>query len=348
MKKYHKLLLVTAISATLFSCSHQPKALSTSQSVVFESSREATNFPLYVEELKAYARLNGISEQTIKTAFTGIHHVEHVIAADKNQPERKITLNEYLARALAPARLALAKEKYLQYYPELSNAARATGIPQHYLLALWGVESGYGRYQGKEDIISAVATLAFEGRREAFFSKELISALTVLDKGYISKDKFKGSWAGAMGQCQFMPSSLLAYGKDGDGDGIIDIWNNTDDVFASIGNYLATVGWQANARWGNKIALPKNFIATQAGLDAEKAKTIAEWKKLGITITDGKDTDAANQLAWVIIPDDESSQAYLVYNNFKTLMHWNRSYSFAVSVGLLADSVVAIDINSDK
>ncbi|QIQ21763.1 lytic murein transglycosylase [Zophobihabitans entericus] len=349
MKQYTKLFLSLAISAVLISCSdNQLRAESTKDEIIYTDSRDAEHFPQYVEELKQYARLNGIDEETIKIAFTDVYHIDRVITADRNQPEKKSDLNEYLTRVLSENRLKTTQQKYTEFRSDLATATEQTGVPGNYIVSLWGIESGFGRYQGNEDVISAVSTLAFEGRREKFFGRELLAALTVLERGYITKDKLKGSWAGAMGQSQFMPSSLLAYGKDGDNDGVIDIWNNQHDVFASIGNYLATVGWNAQDRWGNKVNLPKNFDISLTGLDNNKAKTIAQWQKLGVVITDGKLTPAKETNAWVILPDDEPAKAYLVYNNFKTLMNWNRSYYFALSVGLLADSLDTKTTGSTK
>lgn len=315
--------------------------------VEFNLPREVTNFPLYITALKQYARLNGISEATIEIAFKDVYHIDRVVNADRNQPERKLTLDDYLARAASPARIKLVKQKYLQYHSQISHASLLTNVPQPVILVLWGVESGFGRYQGNEDIISALATLSFDGRREQFFNKELLAALKILDKGYISKDKFKGSWAGAMGQNQFMPSSYLAYAKDGDGDGIIDIWTNMYDVFASTGNYLASVGWQAGNGWGNKVSLPKQFNINQEGLDNSKSKTVSQWLKEGVIVTDEKMLPESDTQAWIILPDNNLDKAYMVYNNFKTIMHWNRSYYFALSVGLLSDQLMGANLTNE-
>lgn len=315
--------------------------------VEFNLPRKVTNFPLYITALKQYARLNGISEATIEIAFKDVYHIDRVVNADRNQPERKLTLDDYLARAASPARIKLVKRKYLQYHSQISHASLLTNVPQPVILVLWGVESGFGRYQGNEDIISALATLSFDGRREQFFNKELLAALKILDKGYISKDKFKGSWAGAMGQNQFMPSSYLAYAKDGDGDGIIDIWTNMYDVFASTGNYLASVGWQAGNGWGNKVSLPKQFNINQEGLDNSKSKTVSQWLKEGVIVTDEKMLPESDTQAWIILPDNNLDKAYMVYNNFKTIMHWNRSYYFALSVGLLSDQLMGANLTNE-
>ncbi|RKS86969.1 membrane-bound lytic murein transglycosylase B [Orbus hercynius] len=350
MKLIKALVLIGGI-AVLWGCASQSEQTSNEikTSVIgFDKPREVHYFPDYIEALKHYAKTQGINDKTIEIAFTDVHFVEHVVQADKNQPEKKSTLDEYLTRAVSPTRIKLAQQKYLEFHDQIRNATLLTHVPQTYILALWGVESGYGKYQGKEDIISALSTLAFEGRRETFFTKELMSALTILQNGHIEKSQFKGSWAGAMGQNQFMPSSYLAYGLDGDGDGVIDIWNNMSDVFASTANYLATVGWQANEGWGNKIKLPDNFDSQLAGLDNDKVRAVSEWLKTGITFSDSKAKPNNNTQAWVIIPDVGSGQGYLVYRNFRTLMHWNRSYPFAISVGMLADSLTDDSLNNTE
>ncbi|WP_392565570.1 lytic murein transglycosylase [Utexia brackfieldae] len=346
------LKMVSPLLFTLFllGCSHQrievasvstanDKIQQNTPTVLFNLPRTENNFPAYIEALKTFARENGISEAVIELGFADVYHLNRVITADKNQPEKKLTLAQYLAIAASESRLKLAASKMAEFHEQVNHAETLTGIPAAYIIALWGVESGYGRYQGKDDVISALATLAFEGRREAFFSRELVAALQILEKGYITKDEFKGSWAGAMGQNQFMPSSLLKYGKDGDGDGVIDIWTNTNDVLASIGNYLATVGWNSAGYWGNMITLPKDFDLTLAGLDNNKAKSLLQWQQLGIIFADAKSRPHYDEKAWLILPDADSTSVYLVYSNFKTLMHWNRSYFFAISVGMIADSL---------
>ncbi|XKM14030.1 lytic murein transglycosylase [Orbaceae bacterium ac157xtp] len=321
-----------------------PNQTLTQNGFVFDKVRDESNFPSYINELKKYAITQGITQETLDIAFKDVHFIDHVVKADQNQPEKKQTVEMYLSRAVSPARINLAKDKFLQYHSQIGNATLLTNVPKPYILALWGVESAYGKYQGKEDIISALSTLAYEGRREKFFTKELISALQILQKGNIAKSEFKGSWAGAMGQNQFMPSSYLAYGLDGDGDGKIDIWNNMSDIFASIGNYLATVGWNEKEGWGQKVKLSSRFDINLAGLDDNKAKTVSDWLKLGVKLNNNNVKPNMLTKAWLIIPDednavDSSTNAYLVFQNFKTLMHWNRSYSFALSVGMIADNL---------
>ncbi len=304
-----------------------------------KNQSDEARFARYIETLKIIAKQRGISEATINKAFTHIYWLQRVIQSDKNQLEKKITLDEYLKRVLTKKRIAKGRENYAIYREQLARQAKKYQIPAQYIVALWGMESSYGSLTGKENIISAMASLAFEGRRETFFVNQLMDALSIIEQGDITPEYLKGSWAGAMGQCQFMPSSYIKYAADGDGDGIIDIWNNIDDVFASTANYLAMEGWDASSRWGTEITLPNNFDKGLIGLDENKAKTVSEWQKKGVDITIENRSELTKN-AWIIMPDDLEDRAFLVFNNFNVLMHWNRSYYFALSVSMLADKII--------
>ncbi|WP_228350806.1 MULTISPECIES: lytic murein transglycosylase [Limnobaculum] len=303
------------------------------QSAAYNESQ----FPAYVEKLKARALSEGINQQTIDQAFANVYFLSRVIDSDKNQLEKKITLDDYLQRVLPTWKVERARQMYQANKTKLNKASKRSGVPASYIVALWGMESTFGKRQGKEDIISALATLAFEGRREEFFTNQLIAALQILQQGHIQADQFKGSWAGAMGQSQFMPTSFLKYGLDGNGDGRIDIWNTLDDVFASTANYLATEGWNSNEGWGQEVRVTKDLTDNVVGLEDNKVKTVAEWQKLGIVLSHKV---SANQRAWIIQPDDAQGRTFMVFNNFRTIMHWNRSTYFAISIGTLADKVV--------
>lgn len=305
-----------------------------------QQGRDPAEFPAYVETLKVQARAQGISVSTINSAFANVHFVDRVIKSDQNQLEKKIMLDEYLARVITPEKIEKARAQYRQHQSELNQISHRTGVQSQYIVALWAMESHFGEIQGKEDIISALATLAFEGRREAFFTKELMASLKIIDQGHIKVQELKGSWAGAMGQNQFMPSSYLHYGVDGDGDGKIDIWTNTRDVFASTANYLKMEGWKAGGSWGKEVTLPKGFDSALAGTKTNQGKTVSQWHKLGVLLKGGMPLHASKQKAWIVTPDDNQGRSFLVYNNFRTIMHWNRSYYFAISIGTMADAIV--------
>lgn len=304
-------------------------------------NREPSQFPAYVELLKEHALAQGIKQSTIERGFANIHFIERVVKADKGQPEKRVTvtLDSYLKNVLPASRINAGAEKYRENEDLLNAISKHYDVPPQYIVSLWGLESGFGRSQGKEDVLSALATLSFEGRREALFSKQILAALEIMDKGYIPEDQqLKGSWAGAMGQSQFMPTSYLAYAADGDGDGKMDIWNNKADVFASIANYLSTEGWQSSLPWGYQVNLPANFDKQLEGVKAEQGKTVAQWETLGVKLPAFIQL-SPNVKTWVVIPEDPLGRTYLVTENFRTIMHWNRSYYFALSVCLMADGV---------
>ncbi|WP_455820431.1 lytic murein transglycosylase [Pseudomonas cerasi] len=312
----------------------------TSDTTLAKQGRDPAQFPAYVDQLKAEARQQGYDDATIETAFAGVHFVDRVIKSDRGQLENKVTLNDYLARVITTEKIAQAREYRQQYQNQLQPIADASGIQTQYIVALWALESHFGRIQGKEEVVSALATLAFEGRREAFFTKELMAALRIIQRQQMTAAELKGSWAGAMGQSQFMPSSFLNYGKDGDGDGKIDIWNNLDDVFASTANYLQREGWRAGQEWGVEVTLPADFDAQLAGLKTAQAKTPAQWQQSGVSLLHAKQ-NISSQRAWIITPEDGDGRSFMVYDNFRTLMHWNRSYYFAISIGMMADAIAA-------
>lgn len=305
------------------------------------NNNQEEQFARFVDSLKITAKNRGFRQDTIDQAFINVYLLQKSIQSDKNQLEKKITFDEYLQRILTKQRIENGRENYVKYREKLARQSDKYNIPPQYLVALWGMESSYGKVKGKENIISAMASLAFEGRREAFFVNQLMDALQIIEQDHIKPEQLIGSWAGAMGQCQFMPSSFIKYAADGDDDGIIDIWNNVDDVFASTANYLAKEGWDATLRWGAEVKLPDNFNQMLAGLGANKAKTVDEWQKIGVNFNI-KNSEELTKNAWIIVPDDLQGRAFLVFNNFNVLMHWNRSYYFALSVSMLADSIIEL------
>lgn len=198
-------------------------------------------FDEYLNKLRAEARDKGISEQVISAAFADVEYKPRAVKADRNQPEKKLTLDEYIPRAVPEWKVKQAKQLYKEHYAELKRIGDEFGVQPRFIVALWGVESNFGKFTGNFRVIDALSTMAFEGRREEFFRKETMAALQILDEGHIELENFKGSWAGAMGQCQFMPSSFLRFAADGNGDGKKDIWQSEADVFASTANYLANL-----------------------------------------------------------------------------------------------------------
>ncbi|USD64515.1 lytic murein transglycosylase [Vibrio sp. SCSIO 43136] len=304
---------------------------------------EKITFERYVEGLKLEAIEEGIDVDIIEEAFEGVEYKPRAVKADRNQPEKKLTLDEYIPRAVPDWKVKKARKLYDQHYTELKRIGDEYGVQPRFIVALWGVESNFGSLTGGYDVISALSTLAYDGRREAFFRKETMAALKILEQGHIKPDNMKGSWAGAMGQCQFMPSSFLAFAADGNGDGKKNIWQTKADVFASTANYLAKSGWDDKYTWGRQVKVPNGIDTNLQGRGADKAKTLSEWSKLGITRYNGQPLPQPSEdiNAWLIMPDSTNGRTYLIYNNYQVLMKWNRSFYFATAVSHLADRIVA-------
>lgn len=301
------------------------------------SEKEKVPFEQYVSALKEEAIERGIDETIVNNAFKTVEFLQRSVKADKSQPEFKLTLDTYIPRAVPDWKIKQAREAYKKHYHLLHKIGKEYGVQPRFIVALWGIETNFGRLTGRHYIISSLTTMAYEGRREALFKKQLFAALLILEQGHITQDKFIGSWAGAMGQVQFMPTSYLNYAVDGDGDGKKDIWNNYADVFASAANYLKMEGWDESETWGRRVLIPKDFDVELAGI--KKTKTLAEWQTLGVRRFDGSDLPEVTMNASIIIPDDASGRVYLAYNNYRVLMHWNRSYYFATAVSYLSERI---------
>ncbi|RUO40571.1 lytic murein transglycosylase [Aliidiomarina taiwanensis] len=314
--------------------------LVTAASVLFSSlvfAADPAGFPAYVEQLKEEARSQGFSENTITRAFADATFYQRAVSADRNQPEFKLTLDTYLPKAVPDWKVRQGIEMYNQHRELLEEIGAAYGVQPRFIVALWGVETNFGRYTGNFKVVSALATMAYEGRREAFFKKQLMQALEIIEAGHIDPEQMRGSWAGAMGQTQFMPSSFLAYAVDYDQDGKIDIWNSQGDVFASAANYLKSAGWDDSKTWGRQVRLPSDFDLSLAG--RQNKRSLAEWQALGVRRYDGSDLPTRDITAGLVIPDDEKGRVYLSYTNWDVLMDWNRSNYFVVVVGHLADRI---------
>jgi len=294
-------------------------------------------FADYVASLKVQAKERGISDALLDEAFGEIVFRPTVIKSDKNQPERKITLDSYLASRVPDWKVQQAVAMYNKHKLLLDEIGEKYQVQPRFIVALWGNESNFGRIQGNFSVLSALASLAYEGRREKLFKDNFFAALQILSEGHTSVSALKGSWAGAMGQSQFMPISFLHYAVDYDGDGKKDIWQTEADVFASIANYLSSEGWDNNRTWGRQVILTKPV--TDYGLAKAHYNPLKDWQKAGVRRFDGSDLPSADIDASLIMPDGYEGRIYLVYNNFHTLMKWNRSSYFGVSVGYLSDRI---------
>ncbi|MGL5336640.1 MAG: lytic murein transglycosylase [Enterovibrio sp.] len=305
----------------------------------FAEQTEGKDFANYVSGLKKEALEQGFKASLVEEAFAGITYHERAVQADKNQPEKKLLLDEYLTRALPQWKITKAKNLYEENKVLLEKIGKEFGVQPRFIVALWGIESNFGQFTGNFNVIEALTTLAFDGRREAFFRKEVFSALQILQQGHIAPQQLKGSWAGAMGQCQFMPSSFLTFAADGDGDGKKDIWQNRADVFASAANYLKKSGWDESYTWGRQVMPPKGIEPQMIGLSNDRGKTLAQWQALGVRTAENKALPNVDIKAWLISPDDNKGRSYLVYGNYQALMRWNRSHYFGLAVSKLADAI---------
>ena len=295
------------------------------------------DFASFLVGVRQDALAAGIKPATLDRALNGLQPIPRVLELDRKQPERVLTFTEYMGRVVTPARIETARHRLAENRSLLNEIGAKYGVQPRFIVALLGIESDFGRLTGGFPVVGALATLAYDGRRSAFFRKELIKALKILDHGDIAPEAMVGSWAGAMGQSQFMPSSYLSYAVNWRGDGRRDIWNRKEDVFASIANYLARVGWRGDQTWGREVSLPPGF--DRAAASAGGPKPLAEWRRLGVRRGDGGDLPAAESAAALVLPGGDDGPALLAYDNFRTVLKWNNSVFFASAVGYLADSM---------
>jgi membrane-bound lytic murein transglycosylase B len=302
-------------------------------------ARAATgeDFAVWLEGVRQEASAAGISAATIGSAFDDLVPLPRVIELDRRQPEVTRTFDAYLKSAVSQQRINQGKRLFKANVSVLEEIGARHGVPPRYLVALWGIESNYGGYTGGFSVIGALATLAYDGRRSSFFRAELLNALKIIDRGHIDTSNMTGSWAGAMGQVQFMPSSFLSFAVDYDDDGRVDIWNNIADALASAANYLKQAGWVPGVKWGRETKLPENFDMSFVSLDVKKS--IDEWSRLGIRRVDGGALPTGTGISASIVQPDRPGRSFLVYDNFRVFLKWNRSVYFALAVGLLADAL---------
>lgn len=307
---------------------------------VAAAQNDNAHFPAaWLATLRTEALKRGISAATLDDAFRDLKPIPRVIELDRRQPESRLTFAEYLKLVVPPSRVQSGRNFLAQHNVLLEEVSAKYSVPASVIVALWGVESDYGRHTGGFPVIGALATLAYDGRRDTYFRGELLNALQILSEGHILPAQMTGSWAGAMGQSQFMPSSFLSRAVDHDGDGRRDIWTTPADVFASTANYLKRAGWRQGELWGQQITLPPGF---DAGLiDLKVVKSLAEWRALGLRHAVGQTFPKAAFTASVVAPDGPHGPTFLVYHNFRVFLTWNRSTYFGTAVGLLSDQIGA-------
>ncbi len=291
--------------------------------------------------IQAQAVTEGVSTKTAREVMAKAQHLDRVIELDQKQPEFTTTFADYLNRRVNDDRVSKGRELLKEHQKLLARVTRETGVPAPYLVAFWGLETNYGSYFGKMSVPSALATLACDDRRSTLFTTQLIAALRIIDEGAIPVDQMEGSWAGAMGHVQFMPTVFLKHAVDADGDGRRDLWNSLPDALMSAGKFLESMGWDGDYRWGREVLLPERFDYSLA--DGRRLP-LHEWRKLGITDAFGNPLAKEPIKARLIVPAGHEGPAFLTYHNFKVIMGWNRSEYYAIAVGYLADRVAGAGV----
>ncbi len=298
------------------------------------------DFAAWLEDFKGEATAAGISPATLASALDGVAPLEEIIELDRRQPEFTQTFWGYIDGRVTPQRVERGRKILAQYRPLLKKIKARYGVQPGFLVAFWGLETNFGDFMGKTSVIASLVTLAYDRRRSDFFRSQLLDALRMVDGGHAKLADMKGSWAGAMGQLQFMPNTFIRYAVDGDGDGRRDIWRSYPDAFASAANYLKNIGWQPRERWGREVRLPKGFDLSLADLAVEKP--LSEWRKLGVRRANGRKLPRAKMSGSIVLPGGAGGPAFLVYRNFRNIMVWNRSLLYALAVGYLSDRVIGL------
>ncbi len=292
------------------------------------------SFNQWLAGVRQEAIAQGISAAAIDPVLAQVRYDPEIVERDQRQPEFVSTFWNYISRAVTDERVARGRAALQQYAGVLGQIEQRYGVPRHYIVAFWAVESNFGDIQGSFPVIQSIATRAYDRRATGGFRAQLIDALRMVANG-VPSSRMVGSWAGAMGQPQFMPSAFLAFAVDYDNDGFPNLWDSEPDVFASIANYLARNGWQRDALWGREVVLPRNFNWNLTGMDTER--TLAQWQQLGVRRVGGSDLPVANISASIVLPAGHQGPAFMVYDNFDTIMTYNRAVFYALTIGHLAD-----------
>jgi membrane-bound lytic murein transglycosylase B len=305
------------------------------------AAAQGGDFATWLQGMRQDAMAQGITAATLDAAFVGVQPIPHIIDLDHAQPELTLTFAEYIDRVAPQPRRDAAHQHYLDNQALLDEIGQRYGVAPRYIVALWGIETDFGQKIGNYSVIAALATLAYDGRRATFFRKELINALLIVQNDHVDPSTMIGSWAGAMGQSQFMPSSFLRFAVSYSGNGSPDIWNKPDDVFASIANYLASNGWKSTLPLGWAVTVPATVDSSLVGMPQKRP--LADWAALGITRADGSplidaQTDSGLRAA-LLQHDGSTGPSFLVTDNFNVILRWNNSSYFALAVGYLANSV---------
>lgn len=296
-----------------------------------------TDFPAWLRAFEQEALNRGISQTTLDSALGDLQLAPRVVELDRKQPEFVDTFIQYLERRVTPSQIARGQALLVEHQALFAEVEKRYGVPREILAAFWGLETNYGATTGDMLIPAALATLAFDGRRSAFFRAELLDALAIIEAGHVTAPEMKGSWAGAMGQMQFMPSTFRRYAVDGDNDGRIDLWSSLPDALHSAGNYLKQAGWKSGKPAALEVRLPKDFEWRNARLSYRRP--VAEWQAAGVELASGAPLSKQFGRAGIVVPQGARGPAFMVWDNFDVILQWNRSVSYALSVAILADQL---------
>jgi membrane-bound lytic murein transglycosylase B len=318
-------------------CLAAPLAVLPSVAFAPRAFAQGGSFADFVASVRAEAVRAGIQGATVDAAFEGVQPNPKVLVLDRHQPESTLTWAQYRARVLPEKRLAAGRAAYASQKNLLESVTARYRCDPRIVVGIWGLESNFGELTGKYRVVEALSTLAYDGRRASYFRGELLNALRILDAGDVAPHAMTGSWAGALGQPQFMPSSYLRYAVDADGDGRRDIWTNRADVFGSVANYLARCGWRWGEPWGQPVHVPSTLLPGDTGRD--RVRSLAEWQAAGVRRIDGRRFSRGDVRGAVILPDGAGGEAFMVYANFNAIRRYNPSDYYALGVGLLAYSV---------
>ena len=291
--------------------------------------------------LAAKAVSQGVAKEVVDNAFSTITYVNRVIELDRSQPEFVTTFPSYYSKRVTNWRVSKGRQLMQKHWPMLTRLQQKYGIPPHYLVAFWGLETNFGGYKGTMPVLSSLATLACDERRSTYFTGELMTALKLAEREYLNPANMVGSWAGAMGHTQFMPSAYYKYAVDGDGDGQANLWDSEADALTSAANFLNNLGWNQGTRWGREVGLPENFDYRESGY--KNRRSVSDWKALGVTQADGSALPDSTLSAYVVVPAGHEGPAFLAYHNFRVIMRWNNSEFYAIAVGELANQIAGSD-----
>lgn len=296
-----------------------------------------SDFQSCLQNIRAEATRQGVPAPVIDAGFRGLTPDQKVIDLDARQPEFSLTYGKYVGNSVTPDRVSKGQQKLAQYSGLLGQLQSEYGIPPQYLLAFWGLETNYGTFMGDFSALRSVTTLACMTKRTAFFTNEAVQALKILANNHMTTQQMKGSWAGAMGNMQFMPSTFTKYAVDRDGNGKIDIWSSMPDAFASAANFLRGIGFRPGLPAAEEVVLPQNFPLDQADTTVEKS--VRSWAQMGVKRAAGGPLPASDEASSIILPAGWRGPAFILYPNFKAVMNWNRSTLYALAVSILAQQI---------